>query len=114
MDDLNTLLNKYPVKVKIFDIQGTTHLTGTVVLYPWTACTVTAVGDIELVAVSPRISLLNFYPFVGHVAAQQVIFDHFGNRTILYKGGQNLYRKSKIGGDTCNVGFRAGNLHLKK
>ncbi len=86
MNYLYTLLVKYPIQVKIVDVQGASYLAGTVIMNPRPAGAVAAVGDIELVAVAPGAALIHLLGLIINMAAGKIVLYESGNRTVLDKG----------------------------
>ena len=62
-------------------------------------------------AVAPGAALLDFFAFVVHVAAGEVVLDEAGDGAVFDEGGQHFDRQAQIGGDAGDVGFGAGGLH---
>src|SRR5690554_403944 len=113
MYDLHTFLSKDTLEVKILHAQGSAHLTRTIVLYAGTSQSEATVGDVELMAVAPGITLWHLRTFIFHVSCTQIGFDECSDRALLYKGGQHLYRKAQVRGDAGHIRFGAGSLHLE-
>ncbi|MPN02446.1 hypothetical protein SDC9_149662 [bioreactor metagenome] len=113
MNDLHTLLPEDPFQIEILYVQRLSHFTRTVVLYPWATQSETTIGNIELMAISPGITLRHFRPFIFHISRPEIRFDESGDGTILHKGGEHFHRKSKIRRDACHVRLGAGRLHTK-
>ena len=113
MDDLDSLFSENLIKVKIFDIEQSSDFACAVVLHAGSAAAVSAVGEVELVTVSPGTALLYLRSLVSHVAAGEVVFDHAGDRTVFDERGQDFDGKSEKCRNACDVGLRAGDLHHK-
>ncbi len=78
MQYLNPFFAEQPVEVEILYIQSPAHFPGTVIMYPRTPGAVAAVGNIELMPVTPGASLVNFNTFICHMPAGEVIPDEPG------------------------------------
>ena len=59
MDDLYAFVAKDAVEIKVFHVQGAANFTSTVILNARTSCTITTVCNIELMADTPGIFLLD-------------------------------------------------------
>jgi len=66
---LYTLPAKYPIQIKIIDVQDSSYLAGTVIMNPRSTGAVAAIGDIELVAVAPWSALIHLLGLIINVAA---------------------------------------------
>ena len=83
---------------------------GSIVVDTGTASTITAVGQVDLVAVTPGPPLVTLRTLVVDVPASQVIFDQASNRAALDKRRQHLHRQAEVGGNAGDVRFGAGYL----
>ena len=111
--DLHALLPEDAVEVEVLDVQRTAHLAGAVVPDARAAGAVAAVGDIDLVPVSPRAALFHFGPLEVHAAPAQVGLDERGERTSLHEGREDLHGQTEIGGHAGHVGLGAGGLEVE-
>jgi hypothetical protein len=83
---LYTLPAKDPIQVKIVYVQGSSYLAGTVIMNSRPAGAVAAIGDIELVTVTPWSTLIHVPGFIINVAAGKIVLYESGDRTVLDKG----------------------------
>ena len=90
MQDLHTLPAKQTLQIKILDVQRAADFAGAIVMDSRPARAKTAVGDVELMPVTPWPALRDIHTFVSHVATAQVALDHGGNRTVRNKCRQDL------------------------
>ncbi len=112
MQDLNAFLAEDPVEVEILDVQHASDLTRTVVVDTRSAHAVTAVGDVELVAIAPGPALVEFLALIVDVAVSQFALDQRRDRAAGDEVGQDLDRKAQRRGHVEHVGFSTGHLHV--
>ena len=114
MNDLDAFPAEDPIQVEVVGVQDPAHFPGPVVVYPRPPGAVPGIGDIDLVAVTPRPPLLHFPALVVHVPLSQVVLDDPGHRAVLDKGRQDLYRKPEIGRNAGHVRFSAGHVQSER
>ena len=90
MQDLHTLFHEQAVEIEILHIQRAADFARAVVGHARAAHAKAAIGNVELVAVTPGAALRHFRALVIDAAAAQVALDEFGDGAILHKGGQHF------------------------
>ena len=113
MQDAHALLTEDALHIELVGRQCPANFAGTVIPHTGGTHTKAAVGDVELVAESPRAALLHLSAFIADVAGTQVIFDELGDGAALDKLGQHQTFLPQRSGDVQNVGFSAGGLHIE-
>lgn len=88
VQDRHSLLPEDPGDVKLVDAQGPPHLPGPVVPHPGGPEAEAAVGDVELVAVTPGSALVHLNPLVADVSGAELGLDESGDGAALDKLGQ--------------------------
>ena len=83
-------------------------------MHPGTAGTEAAVREVELVAVAPSVTLLDFTAFIVHVPACQVVFDETSYGAALDEVSQNFDRETEERGNARHVGLGARALHFER
>ena len=71
------------VQVEILHVQQPSHLARAVVPDTRTALSEPAVGDVELMPVTPRTALLDLRPLIIHVTRGEIVLDVARERTVL-------------------------------
>src|SRR5215207_6581236 len=92
MQDPRPLPTEDPVEVEVVRVERAADLTGAVVVHARTAATSTAVGDVELVPITPRRPLNDLRTLIGHVPAGEIMLDQRRDRTARNKRRQHLHR----------------------
>ena len=75
VNDFCAFVTEDSIQIKVFDVQPASDFSGSVILHARATRSPTAVGHINLVAITPRIVLFKFRAFEIHVTTCQVIFD---------------------------------------
>ncbi len=81
---------------------------------PRPAGAVAGIGDIELVAITPRPALIHFFGLNVYMPAGKIILNEPGDRTALDKSRQHLDRQAQVAGYTGHIGLGTGGLHNKR
>ncbi len=113
MHYLHAFLAENTLEVEILYVKQPAHFPGAVVPHARAAGTVSAVGDVDLVPVSPGASLRHFRAFEIHSAGAEIALDESGERTSFHEGGEHLYGHPEIGCDAGHVGFSAGGIEMQ-
>ena len=111
MKDHNALFAEDTVKVKILYIERASDLACAVVLNAGSAKTESAVCYIELMAVSPRSALRDFFSLVIYTATGKIVLYKLSDRTALYKRCEDFCLFTESCGNADNVCFGACRLH---
>src|SRR5215204_1108345 len=92
MQDPRPLPTEDPVEVEVVHVERAADLTGAVVVHARTAATSTAVGNVELMPITPRRPLRDLRTLIGHVPAGEIMLDQRRDRTARNKRRQHLHR----------------------
>src|SRR5690554_4176681 len=106
--NLHAFLTENAVQIEVLHVERASHFACAVVLNTGTTRAVTAVGNVELVAVAPGVALLHFRAFILHVAVAQVALDELGYGTAFYEGSEYFNRQAQVGSDARYVGLHTG------
>src|SRR5664280_876254 len=96
MQYLYPFSDKKAVKIEILYVKCSTDFTCTVIMNSWPAGSISAVGNIKLVTVTPWTTLLNLNTFICNMPATKIIFDKSCDGALFYKGCEHLDRKSEV------------------
>ena len=113
MHYLHSFLTEDAVEVEVLDVEGTADFAGAVVPHARSAHAVTAVGDIDLMAIAPGAALRHFRTFEVHSAGTEVGLDERRERAVLDEGGKHLDGKAEVGRDAGDIGLRAGGVEME-
>ena len=113
MEDSHPLLAEDPGDIKLIDTQGAPHLAGAVVPHPRCPESKAAVGDVELMAITPGPALVYLNPFIADIPRVQLTLDEGRHRTTFDKLGQHQALLAQRGGNIDHITLRTGGLHVK-
>ena len=114
MYNLHSFLPEDALEVEVLHVQSAANLTGTVVPNARAAGAVSAVGHIDLMAVSPGTALLYLRAFEFHSAAAEIALDEMSERTAFHESGKDLHRQAEVRCDARDIGLGAGSLKVEK
>ena len=113
MHYLHSLLAENAVQIEVLHVQQAAYLTGTVVPNARAAGAVAAVGDVDLMAVSPGASLRYFRALEIHPAGAEIALYEGCEGVALHEGGEHLHRHAQVGCDAGYVGLGAGGVEMQ-
>src|SRR5688572_30454159 len=99
MDDLDAFFAEDAIEIEVFHVERAADFTSAIIPNARPARTEPAVGDVELVAVTPWPTLWNLDPFVINVTAAKVVLDHLRDGAPFHEGGQHLDWQAEVGGN---------------